>query len=173
MKLGRLGVWYATDKLDGGQIAGLVRAVEGNGYSALWYPESRGYESMSLAGYLLSQSERLVIGSSIYSFSTMLVTFLVGLALGGFVYARFFGEREARLSTFGLVELWVGLSALARLVASSGAHRSVARALAANAPSARLRAFASIDDPGRSRRRGGVAELCPHRCDSTSCSASL
>jgi predicted membrane-bound spermidine synthase len=57
----------------------------------------------------------LVIGSSIYSFSTMLVTFLVGLALGGFVYARFFGEREARLSTFGLVELWVGLSALATI----------------------------------------------------------
>ncbi|MGH7795736.1 MAG: fused MFS/spermidine synthase [Candidatus Binatia bacterium] len=57
----------------------------------------------------------LVIGSSIYSFSTMLVTFLIGLALGGFIYARFFGEREARLSTFGLIELWVGLAALATI----------------------------------------------------------
>ncbi|HXV48087.1 MAG TPA: fused MFS/spermidine synthase, partial [Candidatus Binatia bacterium] len=57
----------------------------------------------------------LVIGSSIYSFSTMLVTFLIGLALGGFIYARFMGEREARLSTFGLIELWVGLSALATI----------------------------------------------------------
>ena len=42
-----------------------VKAVEGNGYSALWYPESRGYESMSLAGYLLSKSSALTIGSSI------------------------------------------------------------------------------------------------------------
>jgi predicted membrane-bound spermidine synthase/Flp pilus assembly protein TadD len=57
----------------------------------------------------------LVIGSSIYSFTTMLVTFLVGLALGGFIYARFMGEREARLSTFGLIELWVGLAALATI----------------------------------------------------------
>jgi predicted membrane-bound spermidine synthase/tetratricopeptide (TPR) repeat protein len=57
----------------------------------------------------------LVIGSSIYSFSTMLVTFLVGLALGGFIYARFLGGREPRLSTFGLLELWVGLSALATI----------------------------------------------------------
>lgn len=65
MALGRLGVWYSTDKLDGGQLADLVRAIEGNGYSAFWYPESRGYESMSLAAYLLSKSDRLTIGSSI------------------------------------------------------------------------------------------------------------
>ena len=57
----------------------------------------------------------LVIGSSIYSFSTMLVTFLVGLALGGFIYARFLGHREARLSSFGMIELWVGLAALATI----------------------------------------------------------
>jgi predicted membrane-bound spermidine synthase len=62
-----------------------------------------------------TRSLTLVIGSSIYSFSTMLVTFLIGLALGGFIYARFLGEREARLSTFGLIELWVGLSALATI----------------------------------------------------------
>ncbi|MBM4299000.1 MAG: hypothetical protein FJ143_14790, partial [Deltaproteobacteria bacterium] len=62
-----------------------------------------------------TRSLTLVIGSSIYSFSTMLVTFLVGLALGGFIYARFLGEREARLSTFGVIELWVGLSALATI----------------------------------------------------------
>ena len=57
----------------------------------------------------------LVIGSSIYSFTTMLVTFLIGLSLGGFIYARFLGGREARLSTFGLIELWVGLAALATI----------------------------------------------------------
>ncbi|MDP1907681.1 MAG: TIGR03620 family F420-dependent LLM class oxidoreductase [Hyphomicrobium sp.] len=65
MKLGRLGVWYSTDKLNGAQLADLMRVIEGAGYSAFWYPESRGYESMSLAAYLLSKSNKLVIGSSI------------------------------------------------------------------------------------------------------------
>jgi len=65
MQLGRLGVWYSTDKLNGAQLADLVRAVEKNGYGTLWYPESRGYESMSLAAYLLSKSSRLAVGSSI------------------------------------------------------------------------------------------------------------
>ena len=65
MALGRLGVWYSTDKLNGSQLGDLVGAVERNGYSALWYPESRGYESLSLAGHLLSKSQRLMIGSSI------------------------------------------------------------------------------------------------------------
>jgi probable F420-dependent oxidoreductase len=65
MKLGRLGVWYGTDKLDGPRLRDFVRTVENRGYSALWYPESRGYESMSLAAFLLSSSEKLVIGSSI------------------------------------------------------------------------------------------------------------
>src|SRR5438132_10578753 len=57
----------------------------------------------------------LVIGSSVYSFTTMLVTFLVGLALGGFIYARVMGEREVHLSAFGLIELWVGLASLATI----------------------------------------------------------
>lgn len=65
MKLGRLGVWYGTDKLDGSQLRDFVRTVENNGYSTLWYPESRGYESMSLAAWLLSSSQKLAIGSSI------------------------------------------------------------------------------------------------------------
>lgn len=65
MTLGRLGVWYSTDKLNGAQLGDLVEAVEKNGYANLWYPESRGYESMSLAAYLLSKSSRLTVGSSI------------------------------------------------------------------------------------------------------------
>lgn len=65
MKLGRLGVWYPTDRLDGVQLGDFVRLIETSGYAALWYPESRGYESMSLAAFLLSKSERLMIGSSI------------------------------------------------------------------------------------------------------------
>jgi probable F420-dependent oxidoreductase len=65
MALGRLGVWYSTDKLNGSQIADMLGVIEKSGYSAFWYPESRGYESMSLAGYLLSKSSKLTIGSSI------------------------------------------------------------------------------------------------------------
>jgi probable F420-dependent oxidoreductase len=65
MTLGRLGVWYSTDKLNGAQLGDLMKVVEKNGYSAFWYPESRGYESMSLATYLLSHSKTLTIGSSI------------------------------------------------------------------------------------------------------------
>ena len=65
MKLGRLGVWYGTDRLNGLELRDFVRTVENNGYSALWYPEARGYESMSLAAFLLSLSKKLTIGSSI------------------------------------------------------------------------------------------------------------
>ena len=42
MTLGRLGVWYSTDKLHGSQLADLLAVVEKSGYAALWYPESRG-----------------------------------------------------------------------------------------------------------------------------------
>jgi probable F420-dependent oxidoreductase len=65
MNLGRLGVWYSTDKLKGSQLADLLGVIEKSGYSAFWYPESRGFESMSLAAYLLSKSSKLIVGSSI------------------------------------------------------------------------------------------------------------
>jgi probable F420-dependent oxidoreductase len=65
MELGRLGVWISTDRLDAAQLKALLKTVEGHGYSAFWYPESRGYESMALGGFLLANSTKLVIGSSI------------------------------------------------------------------------------------------------------------
>ena len=68
MKLGRLGVWYAADRhADASAIASFVKTVEGLGYDTLWYPESRGYESFTIAGYMLSHTTRLKIGSSIAS----------------------------------------------------------------------------------------------------------
>ncbi len=68
MKLGRLGVWYSTDKLAGpAGIAAFVQTVERLGYDTLWYPESRGHESFTVAGYMLSQTKTLKIGSSIAS----------------------------------------------------------------------------------------------------------
>jgi alkanesulfonate monooxygenase SsuD/methylene tetrahydromethanopterin reductase-like flavin-dependent oxidoreductase (luciferase family) len=65
MQLGRLGVWYPVDRLEAAQLRPFVGLVEGLGYAALWYPEARGYESMSLAGFLLGASTRLLVGSSI------------------------------------------------------------------------------------------------------------
>ncbi len=65
MKLGRLGVWYSTDKLDAAGLRALLQTTEGLGYGAFWYPEARGYESLSLASFLLGNSSRLVVGSSI------------------------------------------------------------------------------------------------------------
>ena len=68
MKLGRVGIWYSLDKLGGRQeIASFVKTVERLGYDTLWYPESRGYESFSAAGYVLSQTSNLKVGSSIAS----------------------------------------------------------------------------------------------------------
>jgi probable F420-dependent oxidoreductase len=68
MQLGRLGAWYSTDKLGGSrQIAEFAATVERLGYDVLWYPESRGNESFSVAGFMLSHTSKLKIGSSIAS----------------------------------------------------------------------------------------------------------
>ncbi len=67
MQLGRLGVWYPVDRLDAVQLAEFVGMVERLGFDALWYPEARGYESLSVAGFMLANSTRLKIGSSIAS----------------------------------------------------------------------------------------------------------
>ena len=64
-QLGKLGVWHPIDRLDGGEIKRFLRTVEDLGYSTLWYPEALGYESLSVAGFMLANTTRLIIGSSI------------------------------------------------------------------------------------------------------------
>src|SRR6204780_1812067 len=64
-QLGRLGAWYPTGRLDGAEIRRLLRTVEDLGYSTFWYPEALGYESFSIASFMLANTERLIIGSSI------------------------------------------------------------------------------------------------------------
>ncbi len=66
-------------------------------------------------GYSWSRVLTLVIGSSFYSFTAILSTFLAGLALGGFLYARVLGGREIRTGVFAAVELGIGLTALATI----------------------------------------------------------
>ncbi len=60
MDLGRLGIWYSVDRLDGTQLQALLKTVETHGYASFWYPESRGYESMSLGAFLLAQAFNVV-----------------------------------------------------------------------------------------------------------------
>src|ERR1700743_3410841 len=64
-QLGRLGVWYPIDRLDAAGIKRLLRTIEDLGYSTFWYPEALGYESLSIASFMLANTSRLVIGSSI------------------------------------------------------------------------------------------------------------
>jgi probable F420-dependent oxidoreductase len=64
-QLGKLGVWYPIDRLDAAGIRRLLRTVEDLGYSTFWYPEALGYESLSVASFMLANTERLIIGSSI------------------------------------------------------------------------------------------------------------
>ncbi len=81
----------------------LLGAFALSGFSALFYENA------------WTRALTLVLGSSVYSFTTMLVTFLIGLALGGFFYARWMGKRKAWASTLGIVELLIGLCALATI----------------------------------------------------------
>lgn len=65
MDPGRLGVWYAADKLSPDEWARFIGIAESLAYDAVWYSESRGFESMSLGSYLLCRSSKIVVGSSI------------------------------------------------------------------------------------------------------------
>jgi probable F420-dependent oxidoreductase len=64
-QLGRLGVWYPIDRLDKAGIKRLLEKLEELGYSAFWYPEALGYESFSIASFMLANTRRMIIGSSI------------------------------------------------------------------------------------------------------------
>src|ERR1700761_9858037 len=64
-QLGKLGAWYPIDRLDGAGIKRLLRTVDDLGYSTFWYPEAVGYESLSIASFMLANTEWLIIGSSI------------------------------------------------------------------------------------------------------------
>jgi probable F420-dependent oxidoreductase len=65
MRIGRLGVWYAVDRLSEAPLRTFLSHVENLGYDALWYPEALVYESLSLGSFLLGATKRLTIGSSI------------------------------------------------------------------------------------------------------------
>ena len=57
----------------------------------------------------------LVIGMSTYSFTVMLTTFLIGLGVGSFLYARWWGSRRVGIATFGGLQLLIALTSLATI----------------------------------------------------------
>ncbi|GIT49216.1 MAG: hypothetical protein Ct9H300mP14_11440 [Gammaproteobacteria bacterium] len=59
MDLGKLGVWYAADKLTPVQWRRFVQKVESLNYGTLWYSEARGFESMALGSFLLAQTKTI------------------------------------------------------------------------------------------------------------------
>ena len=60
-----LGIWCATNVLDGAALAELATGVERRGYDALWYPESLSYECLALGAFLLGETSRLTVASGI------------------------------------------------------------------------------------------------------------
>ena len=54
----------------------------------------------------------LLLGSSIYAFSIILATFILGLALGTVVFSRWINKLKNPLVVFGLLQLGIGVSAL-------------------------------------------------------------
>lgn len=61
------GIWFHTDHLPARDAAALARSVERHGFSAFWFGEGLGRDPLAHAAYLLSQTERLVIGTGIAS----------------------------------------------------------------------------------------------------------
>jgi len=65
MKIGKSGVWFSVHGLGRTALAKLAQGIERLNYDVLWYPESVGYESLSLGGFLLGETDRLCLASGI------------------------------------------------------------------------------------------------------------
>lgn len=64
-KIGKYGVFHFLDLFSAAQTADFARQVEELGYSALWYPEAAGRNSLVQASWLLSHTKKLVVASGI------------------------------------------------------------------------------------------------------------
>jgi probable F420-dependent oxidoreductase len=65
MQLGKLGVWVGMDALAAKDAAAFAKRVEGWGYAALWLPESRGRDALVMSGWLLANTEKLIVATGI------------------------------------------------------------------------------------------------------------
>ena len=62
------------------------------------------------------------LGSTTYAFSTMLAAFLFGIALGSFIFAWVADRLKALVNLFGLVQIGIGLAAVALIPAFGGLY---------------------------------------------------
>jgi probable F420-dependent oxidoreductase len=65
MQLGKLGVLGAIDALPAKEAAGFVKRVEDLGYSAFWFPEAVGRNSLVHAAWLLANTSGLIVATGI------------------------------------------------------------------------------------------------------------
>lgn len=65
MERAKLGVLGFFDTLRGKEVGPFARKIEALGYDTLWVPEIMGREIFSLSTYVLSQTERLMVGTGV------------------------------------------------------------------------------------------------------------
>ena len=65
MELGKIGVWFFTDRLTAGDAAAAAQRIEGLGYGALWIPETMGRNPFAHAAWLLANTEALIVATGI------------------------------------------------------------------------------------------------------------
>jgi spermidine synthase len=53
-----------------------------------------------------------IMGVTIHATSTVLASFMAGLALGSFLFGKFIDKREDHLKTYAILELSIGIAAL-------------------------------------------------------------
>jgi probable F420-dependent oxidoreductase len=65
VNLNKLGVWYFFDGVAAAEAAAAAKRIEQLGYGALWIPESLGRHPLVHAGWLLANTESLVLATGI------------------------------------------------------------------------------------------------------------
>ena len=87
----------------------------------LWAFAVSGFSALS---YEVFWTRILVffLGSTTYAFSTMLAAFLFGIALGSFIFAWIADRLKALVNLFGLVQIGIGLAAVALIPAFGGLY---------------------------------------------------
>jgi spermidine synthase len=88
----------APERLSRRQIITVLAGFAVSGFIALAYE------------VIWSRVLALIIGSSVYAFSIMLTTFLIGLAAGATIASRFVDRIRRSVFAFGLIEVGVGVT---------------------------------------------------------------
>ncbi len=65
MNIGSTGIWFFTEGMSSKEAAAAARRIEALGFSAFWIPETVGRDSIVHSGWLLSQTEKLIVATGI------------------------------------------------------------------------------------------------------------